>query len=82
MAQFQVEVDVQEAIEKAGSLSREKMKRFNNALYSTLPRWVGPGDLDAPPTRRHFTSLRASPVRRAFILCGKTPLFRGLRAIV
>lgn len=43
MAQFQV--GVQDAIDKAGELSREKMEKFN-ALYSLLPRWVGPVDLD------------------------------------
>lgn len=43
MAQFGV--DVQEAIDRAGELSREKTDRFN-ALYGLLPRWVGPVDLD------------------------------------
>lgn len=43
MAQFGV--GVQDAIDKAGELSREKMEKFN-ALYSLLPRWVGPVDLD------------------------------------
>ncbi|KAL2141606.1 hypothetical protein VTI28DRAFT_2152 [Corynascus sepedonium] len=43
MVQFGV--DVQEAIDRAGELSREKTDRFN-ALYGLLPRWVGPVDLD------------------------------------
>ncbi|KAK4244583.1 isoprenoid synthase domain-containing protein [Corynascus novoguineensis] len=43
MAQFGV--GVQEAIDRAGELSREKTDRFN-ALYGLLPRWVGPVDLD------------------------------------
>jgi hypothetical protein len=43
MKQFQV--GVQQAIDKAGELSHEKMEKFC-ALYQHLPRWVGPVDLD------------------------------------
>lgn len=43
MEQFQV--DVQQAIDKAGELSNEKMTRFN-ALYLQVPRWIGPVDVD------------------------------------
>jgi hypothetical protein len=41
----QFNMDVQQAIDKAGEMSREKMETFS-ALYRQLPRWVGPVDLD------------------------------------
>lgn len=43
MKQFQV--DIQDAIDKAGAMFRQKIETFN-ALCEELPRWVGPVDLD------------------------------------
>ncbi|KAK5658142.1 hypothetical protein OQA88_2115 [Cercophora sp. LCS_1] len=38
-------VGMQEAIDRAGELSAEKMKRFEE-VYTHVPRWVGPVDLE------------------------------------
>lgn len=38
-------MDLQQAIDKAGELSNERMDQFN-ALYQAVPRWVGPIDVD------------------------------------
>ena len=42
---MQYGLDVQQAINRAGELSRDKMDRFY-MLYQCLPRWVGPVDLE------------------------------------
>ncbi|KAK4235978.1 isoprenoid synthase domain-containing protein [Achaetomium macrosporum] len=39
------ELDVQQAVDKAGDMCREKTERFNT-LYRQVPRWGGPVDLD------------------------------------
>jgi hypothetical protein len=38
-------MDLQQAIDRAGELSTEKMDQFN-ALCQAVPRWVGPVDVD------------------------------------
>src|SRR5690349_12775678 len=38
-------LDLQQAIDKAGEIFREKTETFNT-LYKKVPRWVGPIDLD------------------------------------
>lgn len=39
------DLNIQEAIDRAGELFRDKVKKFE-ALYCQLPRWVGPVDMD------------------------------------
>ncbi|KAG7291137.1 hypothetical protein NEMBOFW57_001148 [Staphylotrichum longicolle] len=41
----QFDLDVQEAMDKAGEIVRQRIEGFN-VLYQQLPRYVGPVDLD------------------------------------